>query len=105
MITIAESGKTQVEPDHVWPDFANRPDQHPVIAEAVDLPAALHVEPRKLRLRLVKFVGHDGQADQRVRLQFLGHVIAILVQHDLAGRKGTDETYFHGPGAPKRMKC
>src|SRR5215467_14617302 len=97
MITAAKSGKDQVEPDHVRPKLADRPEQLAMVGEPVLTPAPLHTEFLQFGFGLIRrqLVCQYREADQRVCLQLLGHVKTILIEHTFAGRKSANEANLH----------
>ena len=92
---VAVTGKANIEPDDIRLQPADFAQQAGGIGQTIEVPAADDVVAGKFRLRLRQFIGQDGEAQQRIALQFPRYVKPVFVQPATARRKGGDKTDFH----------
>lgn len=114
----SKAGEHKVEPHHIWLQFADGVQQTHRSFEAVEPPAADHVEPWQLGLLLSvqrfsvligrefivgQFVGENRQTDVGMALQFPRDVKRVLVQLARARGKVATKQIFIGSRSQNRV--
>jgi hypothetical protein len=91
----AEASKRQIEPNYIWLELPDCPEQTARILQAVKSPAANHVEFRKLALARLQIVAQDGQIDPGNFLQLVRDVEAVFVERLMTRRKRRYQANVH----------
>src|SRR6185437_1057819 len=105
ILLVAESCKQQVEPDNIRFQLADNFEDAPGICVVVKAPRPDYVEAGKLLAWPRLFVGNDRHGMCRIILQSPHYVIAVLVEHSLAGRECAYKTNLHGPWVRSKKLC
>src|ERR1700730_6225453 len=94
--TVAEAGKTEVEPGHLrlyFPDGAPEGCQVAILSES---PAAIHLKARQFFRRGLKVVPQHRQINPTLLPKLIRDMETVLVERMTTGRKRRDERNLHG---------
>ncbi len=74
----AESAKEKIEPNNVWPEFANRVQNVNRACRVVERPASLNRVTFQLGFRHGNLVSQNVEADEGIAMQLLSNVKAVF---------------------------
>src|SRR6185312_29131 len=91
----AETGKRQVEPDHIRLQMLDSPQKPTSVVQTVERPAAKHIEFRKFTLTGGQIVTQNSERYARYFLQLAGNVKSVFVYCLVARGKCRYQTNVH----------